>query len=85
MMGQPPMTKEQRENLNRSLARIMEILADITALLRGCYNDQDPPVWRAEEARAAMQRILWAIDRQVPIDAWETYTAEESDRQSQWQ
>jgi hypothetical protein len=61
-----PMTEDQRHTLERGTATIMEILGEITDLLRACYDDQDMPVWRAGEARSAMQRLIWAIERQAP-------------------
>jgi len=73
-MSHYPMTEDQRRALDLGIATIMETLSDISDVLRACYDDQDPPVWRAEEARAAMQRLLWALERQVPPEAPETYT-----------
>jgi hypothetical protein len=60
-----PMTKEQRETLDRDLATILESLAGIETLLRACYRDEDPRVYRAGEASAAVQRLLWAMERQA--------------------
>jgi hypothetical protein len=59
-----PMTKEQRESLNQDLATIMESLSDISILLNACYGSKDPRAARAEEAQAALQRLLWALERQ---------------------
>jgi len=74
-----PMTGEQRQTLERGMATIMEILGDITGLLRACYDEQDTPVWRACEARAAMQRLIWAMERQAPGEARESYAGEPSE------
>ena len=60
------MTKEQREILNQDLATIMQNLGDIATLLNACYGSKDPRVARAEEAQAALQRLLWALERQGP-------------------
>jgi hypothetical protein len=62
-----PMTREQREILGRRLATIMEDLGDTAKLLNACYGDKDPRAARVEEARAAMQRLLWALERQTPL------------------
>ncbi|MGA2594402.1 MAG: hypothetical protein ABSH32_31260 [Bryobacteraceae bacterium] len=62
-MNHYPMTDDQRQALDRNLATIMEKLGDVASLLRACYDAQDPPVWRAAEALAAMQRLLWALQR----------------------
>jgi hypothetical protein len=59
------MTKEQREILDRDLATIRENLENIANLLNACYGDKDPQVARAEEARAAVQRLRWALERQA--------------------
>jgi predicted secreted protein len=74
-----PMTGEQRQTLERNMAAIMEILGDITGLLRACYDEQDTPVWRACEARAAMQRLVWATQRQAPEETQVTYAGESED------
>lgn len=59
-----PMTKDQRQILDQDLAAILESLGNIANLLRACYGDTEPP-GRAEEARAAVQRLLWALERQT--------------------
>ncbi len=55
------MTDGERQALNGDLERMMEDLREITITLRACYNEKDPPVYRAEEARAAVQRLIWAL------------------------
>jgi hypothetical protein len=42
----------------------MQSLGDIAILLNACYGSKDPRVARAEEAHAALQRLLWALERQ---------------------
>jgi hypothetical protein len=63
-MKHHPMTKEQSEILDQDLATVMQSLGDITTLLNACYGSKDPRVARAEEAQAALQRLLWALERQ---------------------
>jgi hypothetical protein len=58
------MTKEQRKILDQDIATIMNNLGDISTLLNACYGEKDPRVARAEESRAALQRLLWALERQ---------------------
>ena len=65
-MKHHPMTKEQREILNQDLATITYTLSDIAILLNACYGSEDPRAARAEEAQAALQRLLWALQRQGP-------------------
>ena len=63
-MKHHPMTREQREILDQDLATIMNNLGDISTLLNACYGDRDPRVARAQESQAALQRLLWALERQ---------------------
>jgi hypothetical protein len=60
-----PMSKEQREFLERDLAAIREKLLSISTLLCACYEDHEPSVRRAEEVEAAVQRLIWALERQA--------------------
>ena len=64
-MGHYPMTEDQRQTLDRDLATIMEGLAGIETLVRACYDDGDERVDRAGEAHAAVQRLIWALERQA--------------------
>jgi hypothetical protein len=66
-MKHHPITKEQCEILNQDLATIMQRLSDITNLLNACYGNNDPRAARAEESQAALQRLLWALERQKEI------------------
>ena len=59
------MTKEQRETLDHDLATIVTGLSDVATLLGACYGDKDPRHVRAQEAEAALQRLLWALERQA--------------------
>jgi hypothetical protein len=63
-----PMTKEQRGFLDQDLATIAAKLGDVATLLSACYGDDDLPVRRSEEAGAAVQRLLWALERQAQPD-----------------
>ena len=63
-MKHHPMTKEQREIFNQDLATITHRLSEITILLNACHGTEDPRVVRAEEAQAALQRLLWELERQ---------------------
>jgi hypothetical protein len=63
-MKHHPMTKEQRQILDQDLATIVKNLGDISSLLNACYGDKDQRVTRAEESQAALQRLLWALERQ---------------------
>jgi hypothetical protein len=67
-MNHYPMTKEQRECLDHQLATIMEELGDTAILLNACYGDKDQRVERAQAAQAAVQRLVWALEREpLPI------------------
>jgi hypothetical protein len=54
-----------RESLDRELGRIHHDLGNVTFLLRTFFEEEDGPVHRAEEARAAVQRLIWVIEREV--------------------
>jgi hypothetical protein len=65
-----PMTKEQRETFDHDLAAIMTGLSDVVTLLSACFGDNDPRLVRAKEAEAALQRLLWAVERETePLTA----------------
>ena len=66
-MKHRPITKEQYEILNQDLATIMQRLSDMANLLSACYGNKDPRAARAEESQAALQRLLWALERQGQI------------------
>jgi hypothetical protein len=57
-------TAIQEDCVAQDLARIMENLGNIAGPLRACYTEKDHPVFRAEEARGAVQRLIWALERQ---------------------
>lgn len=59
-----PTTSARSEILNHDVATILEHLDGIATLLNACYGSQDPRVERAEEAQAALQRLIWALERQ---------------------
>ena len=63
-MKHHPMTQEQREILDQDLATIVKNLGDISTLLNACYGEKNPRAVRAEESQAALQRLLWALERQ---------------------
>jgi hypothetical protein len=63
-MKHHPMTQKQREILDQDLATIVKNLDNISILLNACYGDEDPRVARSEESQAALQRLLWALERQ---------------------
>jgi hypothetical protein len=62
-MNHYPMTKGQRESLDHQLATMMEELGDTAILLNACYGDKDQRVERAQSAQAAVQRLVWALER----------------------
>src|SRR5579863_4508264 len=64
-MTHHPITKEQRETLDRDLATIMKTLGDIAILLRGIYGEKGQPLTRAQEAQGAVQRLIWVLERQA--------------------
>lgn len=65
MMKHYPMTEDQRSELDQDVATIMGNLGNIAKLLRACHGDEAEVVFRAGEARAAVQRLVWALERQA--------------------
>jgi hypothetical protein len=59
-----PMTETQQQTLNEDLASTVENLERTTTLLRACYGEKDTRAIRAEEARGAVQRLIWALERE---------------------
>jgi hypothetical protein len=59
-----PITEDQQHTLNQDLASTGENLERTTILLRACYGEKDKRVIRAEEARGAVQRLIWALERE---------------------
>lgn len=75
-------TIEQSRNLNRDLAEIISRLDRIVSVLRVSFDQEDPPVFRAQEVRAAVQRLVWAIDRQSKSAASSALAADSPRRSS---
>lgn len=59
-----PMTKDQQKTLNQELVSTVENLERMTTLLRACYGEKDTRVVRADESRGAVQRLIWALERE---------------------
>jgi hypothetical protein len=59
-----PMTEDQQQTLNQELESTVTNLEDMTILLRACYGEKDMRVVRAEEANGAVQRLIWALERE---------------------
>jgi hypothetical protein len=68
-MTRYPMTNEQRAILDGDLVAMMDKLGDISILLIACYGEDDPRVLRAGESQAALQRLVWGLDRQDQLAA----------------
>ena len=60
------MTVQQRQLLKRDLAELREKLTDVVSLIRSSYGETTEPATRAEETLAALQRLEWAIERDLP-------------------
>jgi|HubBroStandDraft_4_1064222.scaffolds.fasta_scaffold486531_2 hypothetical protein len=67
-MNHYPMSADQRNDMDKSMGTITEMMEDIVGLLRACYDDHDSRTLRAEEVRAAMQRFRWALERQASTE-----------------
>ena len=49
------------------MAELTDRAEKITKLMLAGYRPQDPRVVRAQEVRAAIQRLQWAMERQPKI------------------
>ena len=58
-----PLTHDQAVQLRRDLTLVEERLKDIAILMRICYGEDSPPVIRADETAASLQRLKWALER----------------------
>ena len=64
-----PMTIEQRQLVEADLATLRDKADNILSLMRTCYGEIGEPVVRAEETAAAVQRLAWSLDREIPTVA----------------
>jgi hypothetical protein len=60
-----PMTVEQRRLLSQDLMEMQEKLNEILGLLGACYGEKSDSAIRAGEAAAAVQRLEWAVGREM--------------------
>ena len=60
------MTVQQRQLLKQDLEELRAKLNDIVALVRTCYGETAEALIRAEETAAALKRLEWALERDVP-------------------
>jgi len=60
------MSQKPSDILDHDLATIMENLGSMASLLSTRYGYEDLRAVRAEDARGAVQRLLWALERQPP-------------------
>jgi hypothetical protein len=60
-----PMTTQQRGSLIQDMAEIHAKLEDIATLARSCFGADGEPCIRAEEAKDALQRLQWALNREL--------------------
>ena len=57
------LTEEQAVQLRNDLALVEDRLDDIAVLMRVCFGEASQAVVRAEEASAALQRLIWELER----------------------
>ena len=62
--GGRAMTTSTLANLNQDLETVMNTLRDIEKVVRALYDGDTAPTRRVGEAVGAVQRLIWAIERQ---------------------
>jgi uncharacterized coiled-coil DUF342 family protein len=65
-MAQPQAraTGQQRQMLNQNLAEVRGRLENIISFVQACFGEESNALIRAEEARNALQRLEWALERE---------------------
>jgi hypothetical protein len=58
-----PLTIDQRRQLDQDLNIVQEGLKNIAVLMHACYGDESQAAVRADEVDAALQRLLWELER----------------------
>jgi hypothetical protein len=60
------MSQEPSDILDYDFATVMKNLGSMASLMSARYGYEDLRAVRAEDARGAVQRLLWALERQPP-------------------
>ena len=67
MPDHEPLSIRQLQQVQEDVAELTDRAEEITRLMLAAYGPEDPRAVRAQEIRAAIQRLQWAIDRQPKI------------------
>ena len=67
MTDHEPLSLKQLQQVQEDVAELTDSAGKITKLMLAGYGPQDPRVVRAQEVRAAIQRLQWAMERQPKI------------------
>lgn len=62
-----PLTVDQRNTLAQELSEVREKIESISILARACFGERSQFSIRAEETLAALQRLEWALERQLAV------------------
>jgi uncharacterized coiled-coil DUF342 family protein len=60
-----PQSCVQQQMLNQDLAEVRAKLENIISFIRACLGEEANALVRAEEARNALQRLEWALEREL--------------------
>jgi hypothetical protein len=64
MSEREPLSIQQVQQLHEDVAELADCAQEITTLLQAAHGPEDPIAVRAQEARNAIQRLQWAMERQ---------------------
>jgi hypothetical protein len=64
MSEHEPLSIQQLQQLHQDVAELADRTQEIATLLQAAHGPEDPTAVRAQEARNAIQRLQWAMERQ---------------------
>ena len=67
MVDHEPLSIQQLRQVQEDVAELTDRAEKTTKHMLAAYGPEDPRVVRAQEVRAAIQRLQWAIERQPKI------------------
>ena len=69
MLGHEPLSSQQLQQVQEDVAELADRAEGITKLMLAAYGPEDPRAVRAQEIRASIQRLQWAIERSKTVSA----------------
>jgi hypothetical protein len=69
MPDHEPLSSQQLQQVQEDVAELADRAEEITKLMLAAYGPEDPRAVRAQEIRASIQRLQWAIERSKTVSA----------------